>query len=203
MREQKTFQIVMCVIRILIISIIIICCLDMWINKVSVNNEIYKAPEPEFFNFKNSGIVLSVIVFSLMYQLLLPGVVHLLEKKEENAWRIIFMVTVSIFILYGALGFVAPFAINDLKAQLTLNFRKYSRGSEEQAFWALMISYSVILLPAIDVMSCFPFLTIGLADNWRHMIYGKVHLPHYKTLILRMIFTLIPLIIAALFFNIV
>jgi amino acid permease len=203
MKDQKTFQIIMCGMRFLIISLIIFCCLHIIITGKSFDGKDAYEPEPLLVNMDKGYDVVPIIVFSLMYQLLLPSIAALVRKRKENMWKIILFVTLIIGSLYGALGAVVPYAVGNVKEQITLNFRDYTAGNPSKNYWCHFVSYSVILLPALDVVSCYPFKAISLADNWANMIYGKDKSSKKMVKIFTLISAVIPLILAAVFYNIV
>jgi amino acid permease len=204
LNEQKTFQIVMFGVRLFVLSVIVVCCVDLWINELPVGDEAYHKPDPALVDRDHYGSAIPTILISTMvYQVLLPGFCHLVRNKEENLWKMIVMVSICIFVLYGLLGVIAPFAIDNVQKQITLNFRKYSRGETEQPLWCFVISQLIIILPTLDVISCFPFNSISVSDNWKNMIYGDLKLPRYKTVLMRLGFSFVPLLIGATFYDLV
>lgn len=203
MKDQKTFQIIMCGMRFLIISLIIFCCLHIIITGKSFDGMGGYEPEPLLVNVNKGYDAMPIIVFSLMYQLLLPSIAALVRKRKENMWKIILLVTIIIGCLYGALGAVVPYAVSNVKEQITLNFRDYTAGNTNKNYWCYFVSYSIILLPALDVVSCYPFKVISLADNWANMIYGKNKSSNKIIKIFTLISAVVPLIFAAVFYNIV
>ncbi|OMJ68988.1 hypothetical protein SteCoe_33417 [Stentor coeruleus] len=202
MKEQKTFQIIMCAIRFIIMSLIIFCSVDLISSGLTIDGKPADEPDPPLINIPQAHVALPIIIFSLLYQLLLPSVAEIVRKREENMWKIIVLVTIIIFIFYGSLGSIIPYAISNVKEQISLNFRDYTGGLAEKNIWGYFVMYSVVLLPALDVISCFPFKTISLADNWGHMIYGHGEKSVHVIRSLTVAAAVIPISLAAVFYNI-
>lgn len=206
LKEQKSFQVIMCCMRFIIMSLVIFCSLALIIEDTPVAHGEAKpsAHETKLYDFKKSDIAIPIILFALNYQLQIPNIAELIANKEKNMWRIVTIVTITSLIWYSALGLVVPYAITDVEAQCTLNFRSYSGGYENsRPWWAQLISYVIMLFPALDVMSSFPLISIALADNWITMVYGEGVIPRRKHLITRVAVCIFPLIIAFFFYDIV
>ena len=206
LKEQKSFQIVMCGMRFIIMTLVIVCSLDLLVknNPVAPGGARPDSHSPAMFNFKETGVALPVILFALGYQLQLPSIVELVADKAKNLWRIVTAVTFTSLLWYSALGAVVPYAIPNVEEQSTLSFRQYSGGNMDRTpWWAEIISFVIVLFPAFDVMSCFPMSSISLADNWISIIYGKSEAGYKKVIGLRVVICLVPLVIASFLYNIV
>jgi amino acid permease len=206
LKEQMLFQIIMCCMRFVIMSLVIFCSLSLIINKISVDDgSPVDSRSPVLFDFNKTTVVLPIILFALMFQLQLPSISEMIANKEKNLWRLISIVSLVSLIWYGALGAVVPFAVDQVEEQVTLNFRNYSAGysQSERPFWTYIIDYVIVLFPALDVVSSFPLVSITLSDNWKTMIYGEQEISAKKTLLIRFITAILPLIIAFVVYDLV
>lgn len=202
-KNQKTFQVSMCGLRYFIICLIIYCSIDLIITGNTIDGKPEPKPDPPLADFSKAHFAVPIIVFSLMYQLLLPGIAAIVHKRGQKMWKIILLVTLIIFFIYSALGTIVPYAIYNIKEQISLNFRDYTGGESDKNLWGYFVMYGVILQPAFDVIACFPFKTISLADNWAHMIYGDKPKSDKVVKVLILVFGIVPLVFAAVFYNIV
>lgn len=203
MKEQKTFQIIMCSLRFTIMSIIIYCGIDLISSGHTIDGKPADKPDPPLINVQEAYVAMPIIIFSLIYQLLLPSIAEIVRKREENMWKIVVLVTIIIYVFYGSLGAIMPYAINNVKEQISLNFRDYTGGLAEKNAWAYFVMYAIVLLPALDVVSCFPFAVISIADNWGHMIYGHKEKSVHVIRSLTIAVAVVPISLAAIFYNIV
>ncbi|OMJ68987.1 hypothetical protein SteCoe_33416 [Stentor coeruleus] len=201
-KNQKTFQVSMCGLRYFIICLIIYCSIELIYTGKTIDGKPGSKPEPQLADFSKAHLAVPIIVFSLMYQLLLPSIAAIVHKRSQKMWKIVLMVTFIIFIIYSALGIIVPYAISNVKEQVSLNFRDYTGGQNEKNLWGYFVMYGVILQPAFDVIACFPFKTISLADNWGHMIYGDKIKSEKIIKVLVFVFGVVPLMFAAVFYNI-
>jgi hypothetical protein len=204
LKEQKNFQILMCSMRFVIMSLVIFSSLHLILSKLPIApGESPPNSNPPLFNYDKTDIALPIILFALGYQLQLPSIADLIANKQRNLWRIITLVTIVSLVWYAALGVIVPYAINNIEEQCTLNFRNYSAGYNYRPWWAIFISYVIVLFPAFDVMSSFPLMSVALADNWVTMLYGDSEVPIKKIRIIRIGVCVIPLVISFFFYNIV
>ena len=196
LKEQKSFQVIMCAMRFFIMSLIIICSFMgiLWGKEIDSDEEL--EARPALFNPVNSGRTIPVIIFALLYQLQLPSIAELIKDKGKNLTRIVALIGVVSFFSYGALGIVVPFAIKDLESEVSINFRNYSAGYKEQNFAMQLVAMTIVLFPAFDVISCFPLSSISLADNWKEVLYGKNQVPKSRDYLIKGLISVIPVIIA-------
>ena len=206
LKKQMNFQLVMCGMRFVIMSLVIICSLDLGVNNnpVAPGSPSPSAHSPVMFNFKNSGVTLPILFFSLAYQLHLPSIAEVIEDKGKNLWTIVTAVTFTSMFWYAALGSVVPYAIDNVDKQSTLSFREYSAGNvESRLWWTEFIAFVILLFPAFDMISSFPLVCISLADNWICMVYGNQEISHRRIVGFRLGLGLIGLAVAAFLYNIV
>lgn len=203
LKEQRVFQIVMCIMRFTIMSLVIFSCISIMLSGKSIDSSKKSHASPALFKFSNTEIGLPIIIFALLYQLQMPSVTQYVKDKKSNLWKIISLVSVTSFVWYGALGLVVPYAIDDVAAQVSLNFADYSGGKDYRNIWDYTVSYIVLLFPAFDVLSSYPLASISIADNWKAMVYGEENIPRKKIVILKLIFSVIPLIISFFLYDIV
>lgn len=190
LKEQKIFQVTMCAMRFIIISLIIICSFLLILTDKEIDSDKTLKADPPLFNIAGSGKTVPIIIFALLYQLQLPSIAGIIEDKGKNLPRIVVIIAVVSFFSYGALGIVVPFAIDELDSEVSLNFRHYSAGYKDRNIVVEFISFIIVLFPAFDVISCFPLSSIALADNWKEMF------PRSKVWINKGIIAVIPVVIA-------
>lgn len=196
LKEQKSFQVTMCIMRFVIMSLIIICCFMAILREKEIDSDEELKARPALFEPTNSGKTIPIIIFALLYQLQLPSIAELIKDKGKNLTRIVALIGVVSFFSYGALGIIVPFAIDDLRSEVSINFRNYSAGYNETNFAMQFVSMVIVLFPAFDVISCFPLSSISLADNWKEMLYGKNEVPKSRDNLIKGLISVFPVIIA-------
>jgi amino acid permease len=201
LEEQKAFQFLMCIMRFVIMTIIIVCCFFLILRGKDIDSSDKLTARPSLARPENSGITIPIIIFALLYQIQMPSVAELVNDKPRNLWRIVALVTVVSFFFYGALGLVVPFAINDLESEVSINFREYSAGYKERTFWMHFVSFVVVLFPAFDVISSFPLSSISLADNWIAVLYGKQQVGKKVERAIKGVIAVVPVFIAFFVFD--
>lgn len=202
-KEQRVYQIIMCTMRFVIMSIVIFSCVHLIVIGKSINSNSDSHPSPTPINFSNTGIGLPIILFALFYQLQMPSVTQYVKDKKNNLWKIVTMISIASFIWYGALGLVTPFAIEKVETQVTLNFKDYTGGKDYRNFLDYTISLIVLLFPAFDVISSYSLISISIIDNWKSMLYGTEKISKKKSLMLKLIISGIPLIVSSVLYDIV
>jgi amino acid permease len=201
--EQRSFQILMCSLRVGIISIVLVTCFCLMYSHSDIDSDKQVHPDPPLFRPENTMSCLPVLIFALFFQVCFPSIAIHVKHKRRNLWRIVVAVSVTIFICYGLLGAVTPFAIEKIREQVSLNYENYTGGYSEQAFWSYAISYIVVLFPAFDVASSYPIIAISIADNWKSMLYGDEKIGEGKWIMIKTIIGGLPLLFAVFFYDIV
>ena len=81
---------------------------------------------------------------------------------------------VTVFLLQASMGIIGGFAIEDIEKMITLNWRDYSAGEDpdDRENWCYLLAYTVVLLPAVDMVTSFPIVSSNLCDNILSYKYG-------------------------------
>lgn len=166
-QEIKYWQIVACSMRILVFMLITITS----IVAASTNKELESDEDidasPKWFDMKYYGGLLSIVFLATLFQNALPMTTNFLENKQENFANLMYMSGATVFLLFSSVAISSNFATDDVEKAIILNWRDYSAGhsASNKPWWCYIISYVVVLLPAIDVGSAFPILCSNLSAN--------------------------------------
>jgi hypothetical protein len=109
--------------------------------------------------------------FAYMCHTQIPSIAQFVQDRHKNLKRISFMVTFTCFLAYLALGLIVPAAIDDVPSLVTLSFREYSAGYSTKPWWTYILSYVIVLCPALDVLSSYPIIAVSIAQNILSFVY--------------------------------
>lgn len=161
---------------------------------------------PALANFKYFGNMASVILFAMLIQLQFPSVSEFLKSRVINLKRLVLMISITVFVLYLTIGLIVPLAIHDVKGECNISFREFSAGysQEERPWWTYLVSFVIVLFPALDVFSCFPIMAITLSDNLITLGYGAGEkVERKKVVIIKLIVITFPFILAFFVYDLV
>lgn len=165
--EQKVIQQMLTNLMLSNIIIVIILSILNIIWEVPINGDsISNEESPPLINLINIGTSIPIILFAALYHISLPSIVEFMgNKKSLN--KIIFMVFVVSLVLYSAVGVFVPLGVPDVKGQYNISFRNYSAGYplSEKPWWTYILSYFIVLYPALGVLAAFPMAAIPLSHN--------------------------------------
>lgn len=121
------------------------------------------------FDWSNLGLIFPIAIYAQIFHHSVPGLSHPLKDKRESP-RVFAGVIATTFALYTALGVsVALYYGASIPQTCTLAWATYSGGhdapGESKPWWAVFISYLVVLFPPIDIISAFPLNAITLGNN--------------------------------------
>lgn len=173
--EQVWMQVTLTILRVLIISLIVITCLmGIFMRRNLTNAEEFKGGNPPLANIAMMGSTLPILFFSGLYQTIFPSVIQSIRKDVSVFLWIVTAVTLSLLVFYSAIGLAASFALPSIPSNVSLAYRNFTFGETEanRPVWTYIISYLVVLFPALDVVSIFPIVSHAVSDNIISAVYG-------------------------------
>ena len=207
LREQKWMQSVLTIMRFVIISIIIFTCIALMSTSSKIDHSgksTVQMPQP--INFSSMLSALPSIFFAFIYQMQFPSIAEFIKDKKRNLPLIIIMVGITTGVIYLMIALIVPVAIHDVKPQCSIEYSDYSAGysQDDRPWWTYIISYIVVLFPALDVFSSFPLMAVAVSDNLLSMKYGVSNEDYVDEKIkrnYRILSVAIPLCISFILFN--
>ncbi|KAG9389743.1 Amino acid transporter transmembrane [Carpediemonas membranifera] len=161
---------------------------------------------PPIFDWHGIGQVFSTSTFSQLFHHSTTPLLSMLKRKSD-ARRVFFGAILTTCTLYITLGIFATLYFgSDVADVLTLQWMNYTAESGRRVWYAVIISYLVIMFPPIDLLSAFPLNGVTFGNNLAQSLPMKLRGPgtflgrHSKTLRLaaRLCAVLPPLIAAAI-----
>ncbi|CAG9320751.1 unnamed protein product [Blepharisma stoltei] len=173
--EQTLFQIVSCCMRIGVILTIIVTSLYAIASDTELDDDGANQSDPSTFKIMNLGLCLPIVYMATYFKNTVSTTTQFVTDKSENIKKICIFALFSMSVFFLLLGLIVPFAAGDVEKMVTLNWRDYSAGADEddRSWWTYIIAYFIVLLPAVDVLSVFPIIVINLADNVMSITYGN------------------------------
>lgn len=170
-------QICMTILRIVVMTLVIAACLSAALTNTHVDSVLYNSADvPDAVNFQTMGKAMPIIVFATMYQTSLPSIVEQMRNKDRTVPKVLAWTTIVSLFFYLMLGLIVPIAIPNVPSQCSMVFRNYTAGHslDHRPWWTFVLSYLVVIFPALDVFSSFPLNSVTLADNLQSLVYGSV-----------------------------
>ncbi|OMJ83513.1 hypothetical protein SteCoe_15545 [Stentor coeruleus] len=174
-KEHKWWQILSCFFRILAFGIIIITTSLAIANDSQLEDEGENQANPKIFDIAGFENIAPVIFLVSLYQNSLPTTTCFVKDKKKNIPLINNTAFLTVVCIFTSLGILTSYGIDDIEKMITLNWRDYSAGGDpnEKPWWCYLISYIVIILPALDIASAFPIICAILCDNLLSIKYGS------------------------------
>lgn len=172
--EQMWMQLTMTIMRIFVIlTVIVISLLDILQSKNLDNDKEYVGGQPNWVDFDYIGRTLPIVLFAGCYQNYYNSILNATRKHPPTLSHISAAVNLTLTLCYPALGVITAYSIPHLPTNASLSFLNYSNGHSQshRPLWTYIISYFIVLFPAIDVISIFPILAHGLSDNLLSILY--------------------------------
>ncbi|OMJ81623.1 hypothetical protein SteCoe_17839 [Stentor coeruleus] len=153
--EQKSVQLLMAFLRLLLVTTLVLVALYRIISGVST--------EPiSIINPSEIESTFSVIVYAVVYHHALPSIAQICEDSIIEMPK---LVTWAIFISYALVGTIIGIAFPNVSAQCNLSY-----GYLDGVFGEI-IKIIVMILPATDVIASGPVVVIMITEN----ILGYFH----------------------------
>jgi len=171
LKETVSFQIAMSVARFVLIGLIMADALRMLFSQEAPPN-FYKY-DPTYYPtssplivLSNTREVLSIAVYALYVQMMIPSTTQTLQNKAENILPTIWSAIAFCLIVYLAVGLSVAYVFgHDTLPVASLNWRHYTGGQMTAAPWAEKFSTALILFPTLDILSAFPLVAFCLGEN--------------------------------------
>lgn len=199
MSEQATVQVFLSGCRIVMILIMVFTPLIAAVSESGGNVEEVEdsLPSPHFddqiephgaplFDFSNIHQMIPVVVFCVLFHQAVPGLAD--EMTDKPKVGAIFGYTfVLCTVAYSLIGIIVGWYFGSMTYESSnLNWEWYHAGTGQAvlqsdsgahewidvAWWARMISFFVVLFPAIDVVSAFPLYALVLGNSLMGFVYG-------------------------------
>lgn len=198
--EQKWMQTAMTIIRITVVLCIFFTCLLSVITgtKIEGGGSHSASFEGPVYPMSIASSIL-VTQFAYLCHVQVPSIAQFVRDRETNLKKISSMVSLTCFIAYLSLGLVVPAAIDNVPSLVTLSFRDYSAGYSTRPWWTYIISYIIVLCPALDVVSSYPILAVSVAQNVLSFNYPGERSEFYnpkKVMALKLSIVIIPAMIS-------
>ena len=173
--EQVWMQVTLTILRVLIITLIVTTCLlGLIMRKNLTNADSFEGGSPPLANVAMMGSTLPILFFSGLYQTIFPSVIQSIRKDVPVFLWIVTTVTISLMVCYSAIGLAAAFEISAIPSNVSLAYHNFTFGEDrdDRSLWTYLVSYLVVLFPALDVVSIFPIVSHAVSDNIISAIYG-------------------------------
>jgi hypothetical protein len=164
--NQQTIQMIFTVARITILSLMFATSIYALVSGNPLNSNLPKKPDPEV-TIAMFCFCLPLLRFATGFQNAIPSTIQFLENKERNIHRAIWFASLSLVAVCIMLGTVTGMALSGYDAdQLsTLAWRGYNAGIEPRPFWTYILEYSIILFPALNVITSCPPYAVALSEE--------------------------------------
>lgn len=204
-KEQVWFQATMSIIRFLIVALIIITCIVSLIQDKNLDDDDENEGEIVLFNWRGLGVTIPIIVFSINYFSFIPNAIQWVEYKKKNIPALMKLSAFTFTLVYLCVGIFTSIAIKDIDQMITLEWEGYTGGHSEKSWWSIAIEYTVIIFPALDMISIFPLVSINTAENFMTSIgmeYKQEGLDNLKVTLFRLSVTILPILISVYFYEV-
>ena len=132
-------------------------------------------------SWKWSGIayIIAVSAFAFGNQFCIPDVIRPLsfenkQSKQHLLWSLSIAICGAVYILCGVT--ISLYYGSNTQSPCTLAWEGFMGFvyTTTQPIWALIISWCIILLPAIDIGSAFPLIATTLANTFEAILLGVI-----------------------------
>lgn len=174
LHDHKYIQISLTLFRFIVIALMLVASLYAIVSNTNLENSGAVEASPPIISSSKFSEAFFVIIFASIFQNIIPTSTSFVKDKSRDMKKMIISSVMTFNILYLLVGIILSFAIKDPHSMVSLNFRNYSAGEEQidRAWWTNIVSYSIVLLPALDMLSSFPLIAINFSDNLMGMAYG-------------------------------
>ena len=170
------------VARFIVFTLFYVCALHLIFAEKAIDSADHdKKTGPSLFNPANMGLVLPIMWGSTIFLFNLPEVANCSVNRATTLPKVLKISIPIIILLYTMMGVTMAIAVDDIADMASIEFEDYTGGNTDRHWWALIISYIIVLFPALDICSIFPLLSINLADNVQSMIWGNKTEEHSTT----------------------
>lgn len=122
--------------------------------------------------FPEAGVVFSVCFLALSFHNTMPNTAQMIVEKQRILPKVMFSAIGITTFVFLVVGVVVSLAVEDVNEIMTLEWQHYSAGQSHRAWYTYPLSFSIVLFPALDVLSIFPIYSIALSDNLIALVFG-------------------------------
>ena len=171
--EHKYVQVSLTIFRIFVFTLMILTGLYAIISGTKLSGSGERETAPALFELKYFGRILFIVIFASLYENIIPTATSFVKNKARDMPKIINSAIFTFNVLYVMVGLVLAFA-DKPSTMASLNWRSYTAGEDytNRAWWSYIISYFIVLLPALDLLSSYPLVAINFSDNLMSIVYG-------------------------------
>ena len=172
--EQRWIQLLLSCFRFTVFTIMIITSLFALATNTNLESPGPNNSSPALADFSKFGSLFFIIIFASLFENLIPTTTGFVKNKSKDLPKIINLSCISFNILYITVGLILSFSIENPEEMVSLNWRNYTAGNSlnDRPGWTYIITYIVIILPAMDISSSFPIISSNFADNLMSITYG-------------------------------
>ena len=176
-REHKHFQIALTLFRVYVILTMVFTCFYGILSDTQLDSPERIDADPEGFNFIGFRLVFFTTVFASLYENMIPTSTSFVKNKARDMPKLINAAVATFNTLYILIALSVVFTVKEPQHLATLNWRNYSSGHDASTrpMWTYLVSYSIILLPALELLSSFPIVAFNFSDNLLSIVYGSEH----------------------------
>lgn len=171
LKETTWFQIGMAILRFVLIGLILADSMRMYFSGEAPPNFYKYDPEhyPEksgMMDFQHTREILSILVFAMMVQIMIPSTSQMLANKEKTMLPTVMSALLFCIVVYLAVGLSVAMVFGSATLPVaSLNWRNYTGGLEAAPRWAGYFSDMLIIFPTLDIMSAYPLIAYCLGEN--------------------------------------
>lgn len=166
LENQQSFQMIFTVARILTLCLMFGTSIYSLISGVPISSSL-KPQEEAPFSWSTLFQCIPMVTFATGFMNVIASSLQFMKKKKANTNRIITWASVTGSMLVLILGLVAGSALRGYNTPTlsTLAWRGYDAGISPRPFWTYPIEYSIIIFPALNVITSCPPYSISLAES--------------------------------------
>jgi hypothetical protein len=178
--EQVTVQVVLSIFRIVMVSVMVLTTLVAFFhghNEFGEEGSDQIAVDPFKVSFNGLHLLMPVAAYAYIFHHSIPSLSHNVRDKSTLSSLYRTALTISMFAYIGVGVIVSTYFGANTKSSSNLNWTTYlaligNNGGQPTVF-AQILSFFVVLFPAIDVASAYPLNAYTLGNNMMSAYYGK------------------------------
>ena len=170
-QEQVNLQIVLFLCRVLVVVIMVATSINAYVNEGV--RPLHDATPTPLFDMSGLSVVLPIAAYAFLFTAQIPVIAEPVRNKRNLVK--IFQVTIyTCFIGYSLIGiFVSLLFGSNILSSCNLHWANFTFGGYMNSRTASTlgkvfiksISYYCLAFPALDVVSAYPLMAIGLGNN--------------------------------------
>lgn len=168
--EQVAGQVFMSILRFVSLLTLLLGLLWAIFEMPTTNPALHSNVDVPLVNWTGFGVMFSTGVFSQLFQHSVPGLMRPLATENKEKVPVIFgCALVTTCALYIAIGLAACWKLGDgIQQSINLNFIGFTWGLSENSRFigtGRILSFLVVIFPALDTVSIFPLIANTLGSN--------------------------------------